>query len=52
VCRDLVVRLAHSGLIHCDFNEFNLLVSKDGDVTLIDFPQVPTIIEIDICRHR
>ena len=27
----LVVRLARHGLIHCDFNEFNLLLYRDED---------------------
>uniref|UniRef100_A0A7S1FJV0 Serine/threonine-protein kinase RIO2 n=1 Tax=Noctiluca scintillans TaxID=2966 RepID=A0A7S1FJV0_NOCSC len=39
-CFKLLVRLAKGGIIHGDFNEFNLLVSKDMDVTLIDFPQI------------
>ena len=26
--------------MHCDFNEFNLLVDDDERVTLIDFPQM------------
>ena len=47
---DLIVRLARSGLIHGDFNEFNILVSepKEGEdeattpvkPILIDFPQM------------
>jgi RIO kinase 2 len=37
---DTIVRLAQYGLIHCDFNEFNLMISKEGDVTVIDFPQM------------
>lgn len=40
----LIVRLAQHGLIHCDCNEFNLIVDEhdDGtvDVRLIDFPQM------------
>lgn len=39
----LLVKLANHGLIHCDFNEFNLLVSLTGEVTLIDFPQMVSI---------
>ncbi|KAE8841881.1 hypothetical protein PTNB73_06250 [Pyrenophora teres f. teres] len=47
----LIVRLAQYGLIHGDFNEFNILVEerteKDGSVTLIptiiDFPQMVSI---------
>ncbi|KAJ1922216.1 Serine/threonine-protein kinase rio2 [Mycoemilia scoparia] len=37
---DLIVRLAQHGLIHCDFNEFNILVGDDGKPILIDFPQM------------
>ena len=33
-------RLAEHGLVHCDFNEFNLMVDETGHVTLIDFPQM------------
>jgi len=36
----LVVRLARYGIIHGDLNEFNLLITNSGDVTLIDFPQM------------
>ena len=37
---ELIIRLGSYGLIHCDFNEFNLLVDDDENVTLIDFPQM------------
>ncbi|KAI8054698.1 RIO1 family-domain-containing protein [Syncephalis plumigaleata] len=37
---NLIVRLAQSGLIHGDFNEFNLLVRESGEPILIDFPQM------------
>lgn len=37
---DLIVRLAQYGLIHGDFNEFNLLIRDDGSPVLIDFPQM------------
>ncbi len=37
---ELIVKLAEHGLIHCDFNEFNLLVDEEERVTLIDFPQM------------
>ncbi|KAI8023180.1 G patch domain-containing protein TGH [Camellia lanceoleosa] len=36
----LVVRLAEHGLIHCDFNEFNIMIDDDEKVTMIDFPQM------------
>lgn len=37
---DIVVRLAQAGLIHCDFNEFNVMISDESEVTMIDFPQM------------
>ncbi|KAF2772741.1 hypothetical protein EJ03DRAFT_266137 [Teratosphaeria nubilosa] len=49
---DLIVKLAHRGLIHGDFNEFNILIKeiadeKTGKVKvqpiLIDFPQTISI---------
>ena len=43
---ELIIRLSAYGLIHCDFNEFNLLVDDDENVTLIDFPQVRSITNI------
>lgn len=36
----LIVRLARAGIIHGDFNEFNLMIDKDDGITVIDFPQV------------
>merc|ERR1712039_590537 len=35
-----ICRLASFVLIHCDFNEFNLLVNDNEEVTIIDFPQM------------
>ncbi|KAJ2551806.1 Serine/threonine-protein kinase rio2 [Coemansia sp. RSA 1933] len=37
---DMIVRLAKHGLIHGDFNEFNILIKEDGSPILIDFPQM------------
>lgn len=37
---NLIVRLAEHGLIHADFNEFNLLIDQQEKITLIDFPQM------------
>ena len=38
---ELISRLAAKGLVHCDFNEFNLLIDQDSEeLTMIDFPQV------------
>jgi len=40
ICIDILKRLAEHGLVHCDFNEFNLMLDEIGTVTLIDFPQM------------
>lgn len=37
---NLIVRLGNSGVIHGDFNEFNLMVTDAGKPILIDFPQM------------
>lgn len=37
---NLIVRLGNSGVIHGDFNEFNLMVNDEGKAILIDFPQM------------
>ncbi|NXS52882.1 RIOK2 kinase, partial [Brachypteracias leptosomus] len=37
---DLIVKFASHGLIHGDFNEFNLILDNDDCVTVIDFPQM------------
>ncbi|XP_074851392.1 serine/threonine-protein kinase RIO2 isoform X2 [Carettochelys insculpta] len=37
---ELIVKLANHGLIHGDFNEFNLLLDNEDQVTMIDFPQM------------
>ncbi|ESP00505.1 hypothetical protein LOTGIDRAFT_212972 [Lottia gigantea] len=39
-CMEIIVRLGNSGLIHGDFNEFNLMLDSDDKVTVIDFPQM------------
>ncbi|KAM9100026.1 serine/threonine-protein kinase RIO2 [Sarcophilus harrisii] len=37
---ELIIKLANHGLIHGDFNEFNLILDKDDHITMIDFPQM------------
>ena len=36
----LLYKLAESGLVHGDFNEFNILISQDEKVKIIDFTQM------------
>lgn len=37
---NLIVQLGNSGVIHGDFNEFNIMVTEDAKPILIDFPQM------------
>jgi RIO kinase 2 len=37
---DLIVRLGNHGVIHGDFNEFNIMITKEGKPVVIDFPQM------------
>jgi len=37
---DLVIKLADHGLVHGDFNEFNLMIDDEENLTMIDFPQM------------
>ncbi|KAK4564748.1 hypothetical protein RGQ29_006712 [Quercus rubra] len=39
----LVVPLAEKGLIHCDFNQFNIMIDDDGKVNMIDFPHMVSV---------
>eukprot|EP00698_Gefionella_okellyi_P025991 TRINITY_DN9771_c0_g1_i1.p1 TRINITY_DN9771_c0_g1~~TRINITY_DN9771_c0_g1_i1.p1 ORF type:complete len:457 (-),score=101.51 TRINITY_DN9771_c0_g1_i1:1132-2502(-) len=39
-CMNLILRFAAYGLIHCDFNEFNLMIDDEENVFVIDFPQM------------
>lgn len=37
---NLIVSLGNAGVIHGDFNEFNIMVTDDAKPILIDFPQM------------
>lgn len=37
---ELILRLGRCGLIHGDFNEYNLICGEGEKITLIDFPQM------------
>ena len=36
----MMYKLLENGLIHSDFNEFNLIIGNDDKLTMIDFPQM------------
>merc|ERR1711931_35912 len=40
---NLIMKFASFGLIHGDFNEFNLMVDDNDKVTVIDFPQMMSV---------
>jgi RIO kinase 2 len=42
-CLSILKRLAAHGLIHCDLNEFNLMLDENLALTLIDFPQMVSV---------
>lgn len=37
---NLILKFANHGVIHGDFNEFNIMLTDDGKPIIIDFPQV------------
>ncbi|XP_053611511.1 uncharacterized protein RIOK2 [Plodia interpunctella] len=37
---ELIVRLGNCGVIHGDFNEFNIMINEEGHPIIIDFPQM------------
>lgn len=37
---DLIVRFGNAGVIHGDFNEFNIMVTDEANPIIIDFPQM------------
>merc|ERR1711988_1308945 len=42
-CIEILSRMASIGLIHCDYNEFNLMLCKEESIVMIDFPQMISI---------
>ena len=39
-CMKNIVKLAKHGLVHCDYNEFNLMLNEKKKLIIIDFPQM------------
>lgn len=37
---NLLLKLANYGVIHSDFNEFNIMIDENEKPVLIDFPQM------------
>ncbi|CAN6659319.1 serine/threonine-protein kinase Rio2p [Trichomonascus vanleenenianus] len=53
---DFIVKLANHGLIHCDFNEFNIMIKEqfenpEDEIVVIDFPQCVSISHPDAERY-
>ena len=44
---NMVKNLARHGLIHCDFNEFNLMIDASEKLYVIDFPQMVSTAHIN-----
>lgn len=36
---ELLLKFASHGVIHGDFNEFNIMIDDEGNPVIIDFPQ-------------
>mmetsp|Transcript_8995 Transcript_8995/g.29638 ORF Transcript_8995/g.29638 Transcript_8995/m.29638 type:complete len:533 (-) Transcript_8995:3595-5193(-) len=39
-CMQNIAKLAEHGLVHCDYNEFNLMLNEKNQLIIIDFPQM------------
>lgn len=37
---ELIVKFGNHGVIHGDFNEFNIMITNEGKPIIIDFPQM------------
>ena len=44
---NLIVKLGNHGVIHGDFNEFNIMITNSGKSILIDFPQMISTEHVD-----
>lgn len=42
-----IISFAEHGLVHGDFNEFNLMIAEDESITVIDFPQMTSTTHIN-----
>jgi len=40
---NLIVRFAQHGVIHGDFNEFNIMINSEEKPIVIDFPQMISV---------
>lgn len=47
---NIIVKFAELGLIHCDFNEFNILLKEDDSPVVIDFPQMISTSHLNASR--
>nr|XP_033343096.1 serine/threonine-protein kinase RIO2 [Megalopta genalis] len=48
---NLIVKLGNHGVIHGDFNEFNIMITNSGKPILIDFPQMISTEHVDAKLH-
>ncbi|XP_076646291.1 RIO kinase 2 [Halictus rubicundus] len=48
---NLIVKLGNHGVIHGDFNEFNIMITNSGKPILIDFPQMISTEHADARLH-
>ncbi|XP_002164445.1 serine/threonine-protein kinase RIO2 isoform X1 [Hydra vulgaris] len=50
-CMNLIVQLASFGLVHCDFNEFNLMLETGNKIKVIDFPQMVSTSHVNAAMY-
>ncbi|KAK1117005.1 hypothetical protein K0M31_017054 [Melipona bicolor] len=48
---NLIVKLGNHGVIHSDFNEFNIMITNSGKPILIDFPQMISTEHVDAATY-
>lgn len=44
---NLIVRFAQHGVIHGDFNEFNIMINDEEKPIVIDFPQMVSVTHVN-----
>lgn len=49
---NLLLKLANHGVIHSDFNEFNIMIDEDEKPILIDFPQMVSTSHVEAEQYN
>ena len=46
---NLLLKFANHGVIHGDFNEFNIMIDDNQEPIIIDFPQMVSTAHPQVC---